>query len=583
MLLGPLFLVEMVTVARRRRYFVLRVVYGALALFILWATYASVQNFATGGSNTVSIQQGATLATRFFVSFSWLQILTVLAVGPALAVGTIATERERRTIEYLLTTDLSNAEIVLGKLVARLCLFGQLLLVGLPILFLFRLLGGIPAQLLMVTFLFAASTSLLIAALSICVSVWSERARDAIVRVYLLLTAMIFLPLIIHSFTFVGRGPFNGVIWTNLCQPVLDFCMDINPIWILATAMGSQSALGAGLDTSFVWHTVSRQFLVSIIAILWATFAVRRVHLKESTKAAARRRLWSLPKWRRPLGCDAILWKEVFAGTATTRLGILGKVSIGLILITICSFTVYALNETLAGNFSNQRGRFHEYLMVLTYLLGTGVLLMLAARASGLVTSEKERDCWLSLLSTPLSGREIIRGKLWGNLYSSRWSLVVLAVHWGVGVLLEPGFLLAALATLATFLLYAWYVTNLGLFFSLSSQTTLRAMGATLGTLLFTGGGYMFCCCMVAQGTGSSESDLALFLAPCIPFQIAFPTLAYLETARSYSMMDENMPIAYTLGTIGYLVVGAVLYWYMTAKFNRLAGRTEELPEKLSV
>jgi len=190
MLLGPLFRVEMVTVARRRRYFVLRVVYGLLALFILWVSYTNLRSFAAGGAESISIRQGAHLATEFFVAFSWLQIIAILAVGPALSVGTISIERERRTIEYLFTTDLSNAEIVLGKLAARLCLLGQLLLVGLPILFLFRLLGGIPAQLLVVTFLFAASSSLLISTVSICVSVWSERARDATVRVYLLLALL---------------------------------------------------------------------------------------------------------------------------------------------------------------------------------------------------------------------------------------------------------------------------------------------------------------------------------------------------------------------------------------------------------
>ena len=54
------------------------------------------------------------------------------------------------------------------------------------------------------------------------------------------------------------------------------------------------------------------------------------------------------------------------------------------------------------------------------------LLLLLAARASGLVTYEKERDCWHSLVATPLTGREIMRGKMWGNLYSIRWPLLVL-------------------------------------------------------------------------------------------------------------------------------------------------------------
>ena len=45
----------------------------------------------------------------------------------------------------------------------------------------------------------------------------------------------------------------------------------------------------------------------------------------------------------------------------------------------------------------------------MTVVLGTGFMLLLAGRAAGLVTIEKERDCWISLLSTPMTGGEIMR------------------------------------------------------------------------------------------------------------------------------------------------------------------------------
>ncbi len=584
MLLGPIFHVEMVSVARRRRYFLLRVVYGLFALLLLWGAYTSLRVYASSGpggssgTREVSIRQGAQLATGFFLSFSWLQTLAILVVGPALAVGTIASERERRTIEYLFTTDLSNAEIVLGKLAARLCLMGQLLLVGLPILFLFRLMGGIPAQLLIVTFLFAGSTALMIGALSMCVSVWSERARDATARIYLLLAVLLFLPLV---FSVAG---IRGAFWRTWGEPVVGFCLQINPIYNLGKVIGNQNAIGSRLDMGEVWRTVGSQGLVSLGALMLATFAVRRVHLKETTKAAkreaSRRRAWRLPRWRRALGGDAMFWKEVFAGTAGTRLGMVGSGAVVLILLTVCGFTLYGLLETLTRG--DRRG-FFEYLYGLNATVGTGILLLLASRAAGLVTSERERDCWLSLVSTPLTGSEIIRGKLWGNLYSVRWGLAVLVAHWGLGVFLDPSFVLAAMASLGTFLLLAWYVSVLGLRFSLGSLTTLRAMGATLGTLIFTGGGYLFCCCVVMAGGGSGgDEGLMLMFAPCIPFQLLFPGMAFSEGSRSVSNSVGNvMAIAYGLGTVGYLLAGAGIYWSMVRGFDRLAGRTEGGPEKL--
>jgi len=585
MLPGPLFRVEMVSVARRRRYFLLRVVYGLFALFLLWSAYSTSYYFRSYYTDrAISIQQLAQLAATFFYSFSWLQTIAILLLGPAMAVGTIATERERRTIEYLFTTDLSNAEIVLGKLTARMCLLGQLLLVGLPILFIFRLLGGIPAQLLVVTFVFAASTALLVTSLSICVSVWSERSRDATVRVYVLMAAIVFLPLMLMGIGTTGWGIFGTRFWQATGQPLLDFCRENNPLWELGTAFGNRGAMGANLDVGYISAIIGKQVLVSVAAILLATFAVRRVHLKETTKAAGRvkkLRRWQLPRFRRPLGSDAMLWKEAFAASAVTKLGLVGGVSMALILLTICGFTFYVLIDALERSYSwsNQwQGyrNFFEYLYGLIGFVGSGVLLLLAARSSGLITSEKERDCWLSLLSTPLSGREIVRGKAWGNLYSMRWALLLLAGHLALALLLRPSYIAAALGTVVTFLIMAWYVTNLGLWFSLRSATTMRSMGATLGTLLFTAGGYLFCCCVAMSAGGAGGDEMMIIATPCIPFLLVFPTIAYVEAQNEgiFRMLETTAPIAYGIGMIGYLIVGIVLYQILVSDFDRLAGRT---------
>src|SRR5687768_16006339 len=122
MLFGPIFQVELVTAARQRRQFVLRVFYAAIILFVLWASYSSMAayNRALNQGGAISISNLAETATTFFVAFTWVQLLGILAIAPVMAVGTIASERERRTIEYLFATDLSNFEIVVGKTFARL-------------------------------------------------------------------------------------------------------------------------------------------------------------------------------------------------------------------------------------------------------------------------------------------------------------------------------------------------------------------------------------------------------------------------------------------------------------------------------
>jgi hypothetical protein len=93
--------------------------------------------------------------------------------------GTIAEEKDRKTIEYLLVTDLRNREIVLGKLAARLLHLFAHIAVGLPVLGLIRLLGGVSAEQVGALFAVTASTLLSSAGLSMLVSVHARRAREA--------------------------------------------------------------------------------------------------------------------------------------------------------------------------------------------------------------------------------------------------------------------------------------------------------------------------------------------------------------------------------------------------------------------
>ena len=135
---GPILAVELVTTSRRTRYFVLRVIYAAALFFALWFTHQETLGSSSGDINSI-----ARFTAAFFGAFGVMQLMAVLLIGPALAAGTIAQERERRTMEYLYATPLSNLEIVIGKLGGRVLQILYLVLSGVPVLALAMLLGGI--------------------------------------------------------------------------------------------------------------------------------------------------------------------------------------------------------------------------------------------------------------------------------------------------------------------------------------------------------------------------------------------------------------------------------------------------------
>lgn len=575
MLLGPIFQVEMVSTARRGRYFLLRVIYGALILFLLWTAYESTSALGRYSTAT-SLQTSSRLATIFFYSFSWLQMLAIVSIGPAMAVGTVAAERERRTIEYLFATDLSDFEIIFGKTVARLLLLGQIVAVGMPILFLFRLLGGIPANVLLGTFLLAASAALMLTAIGVCVSVWSARARDATVRVYIVLAALFLLPGVLRTFGTQVWGA--NAWWSELGEPLTEALLVINPIYMLGVVLFNPNMVGLGLDMRRLLESVGWQCVVAALALGWATFAVRRVHLNAASRGDTVKRGGLKPaRWRPALAERPMLWKEMYAGASRTRLGLVGTLAVILILLTTYGITLYQFQQALSSRRWSRPEDYFTYLAVLTGLLGSGMLLVLGARAAGLITLERERDCWISLMSTPLTGREILDGKIVGNLYAMRWLLAVLASTWLLGIWINLGFVYPALAMAITFFLAAAFVTNLGLAYSLSAKSTLRSMAATLGTLVFTSGGYLFFCCMILAVTGGfGRGQEAVLFAPCIPFLLAWPAVAFYEYVISHQFgREEGFIIAYFFGVVLYLVATALLYGFTVGRFNHYAGRCD--------
>ena len=124
-LVGPLFFYDVVRLARRGRGTALRVVYGGALLIGLAFVYAS--EFSThdlfrisDDRHWISLKQQAAFAQNFATMLLLLQIVAVLALTPAYLAGAVAGEKEKKTLALLFTTALTNRDIILGKMLARL-------------------------------------------------------------------------------------------------------------------------------------------------------------------------------------------------------------------------------------------------------------------------------------------------------------------------------------------------------------------------------------------------------------------------------------------------------------------------------
>ena len=113
--LGPVFVYEWITAARRWQGYALRscfVMFLLGALVVMWNSADLPVQFP--------IRAMAQLGQSFYIGVAGTQLALVMLAAPAATAGAICLDRARGTLTHLLMTDLSNVEIVLGKLAARL-------------------------------------------------------------------------------------------------------------------------------------------------------------------------------------------------------------------------------------------------------------------------------------------------------------------------------------------------------------------------------------------------------------------------------------------------------------------------------
>src|SRR5262249_49676785 len=133
-LLGPVFGYDLVRTTRRGRYAALRAVYAVALLLFIVATYR-VQPALDRNPWGAPVTGGmARFAETFCFTYLAVQFLAVVALTPAYVAGAVADEKDRKTLDFLLATDLRDREIVLGKVASLVANLGLILLTGLPVL-----------------------------------------------------------------------------------------------------------------------------------------------------------------------------------------------------------------------------------------------------------------------------------------------------------------------------------------------------------------------------------------------------------------------------------------------------------------
>ncbi len=604
-LFGPVFTLDATRVGRRLSTFIIRWAFLLVLVSVLGMFYYSWRRDLNAPGGVVH----PTVLTRFAENFFWVysvtQFLIIATLTPGFTAATITDEKERKTLHFLLVTDLTGREIVFGKLAARVGALLTLVIAGLPIVSIMQFFGGIEPRLLLVSVSMTIATVVSLSAVSVAASVLMARTRDAVLLAYALPVGYLY-------FSFGAANMLRNSTAPEW-QTVVEVFTAGNP-FAAADQMGRTFG-GDGFPPAAVRYVVFHS-IVAVLGIAFAAFRVRASVRREGAGASkprsrpARMLAWVLgrrskARWHPPVSDKPIRWREIHVEPGSSS-GILHRLFVMAVLFAICFPFLRIVGDLLffdgySPNYSYRRGEpfkdFQSEIKVwvcsVTCCLGLLMMLRATVRGASSVASERDRDTWVSLLGTPLPVREILWGKWAGCVWGQRDAMVLLGVVWAIGVVtlsINPLALIPTALALGTYLnAFAW----LGISCSAAARSSRVAIGQAVPMALFLGGGYWFIlgCCCAGVGIGGGGEVLAFpmaFTAALTPGVVLALTPAIdLEVLREVTR-DSIGPFGigivisvvagYVCGTVGCMLLGAAWADKAHAKFAREANREEEIP-----
>ncbi len=175
---NPIFLRVVQGGGRRVRHLWIRIGYLATLFLVMFIALLS----ELPETNALDdLAKGSTQVFRF-VSITQLVLISFLA--PVFMAAAITQEKDAQTYNILLSTPLSNAQIVLGSLMSRLFFVLVLLLAGVPIFCVTTLYGGVTLRQIWLSTGIAATTAVLAGSLAIAISVSRVGTRRTIFSFY---------------------------------------------------------------------------------------------------------------------------------------------------------------------------------------------------------------------------------------------------------------------------------------------------------------------------------------------------------------------------------------------------------------
>ncbi len=592
MLVGPVFTREFVTAPRRLRFYVGRAVYVAGLMGLV----ATAWLLFTGTQEVRNVGDTARFGGTLFQILAPLQLALALFFSAVLTASAVAQEKDRRTLVLLLMTNLSNGELVLGKLFASLLQVLVLLAAAAPLFFLIALFGGISYSQIGWVYAVTAATVMAAGSIGSLVALWREKTFQTLAVVFLIIVSWLAVAEVL-----VAAGA-TGLRWQGVSAA--QWGTALSP-WraVLAAARPNLGTSGdLPLFGSPVYLFLAVAGLLTVVANAIAIWRVRiwnpsrEVQFRptenedlfqrakpqgDAGKAAATERpaasVHAAPQKTRDVWDNPVLWREVRTWAYGRKV-----VAIRVAYLALGVLSFFALRAAAASGGSVP-------LALAPFVVLS--LMLVNALAVTSITNERDLGALDLLLVTDVTPPEFILGKLGGIFYVAKEMVVVplalCAYLWLSG---SVSFENLVYLSLSLAVVYA-FVATLGIHVGLTYVNSRSAVAVSLGTLFFLLVGIATCMRIMMSFSGSFELQLTPFLVFMVGGAIAmFVALGLRNPSAAIGWASLACPVFTFVAitsflqeqTLGVFVIVAGTYGFTTAamlvpaiyEFDVATGRT---------
>ena len=531
-MIGPVFTREVAIAPRRTRIYVARTAYG-IGLLILMSTAWLV---LTGTQVVRDVGDLARFGTILLQILAPLQLALAVFFSAMLSASAVSQEKDRKTLILLLLTNLSNSELVLGKLFASLLHVLVLAAGALPLFMLATWFGGVSLDQVARVFVVTVVTVMACGSLGSVIALWREKTFQALAMTVLVLV------LWLGVWEMIGSGAL-GARWLGVDVQQLALAFSpwqavleaTRPMVSGGTSVVSQFAgVVRGIE-SFVLAGLGITALLNGVAIgmvrvwnpsremrqatredetwnresIWGAEydaqqdATSEEGVDEETQGEVDRAGEVLKRTRtRQVWDNPIIWREVRTWAHGRKILFVRFVYLVLFALTAVSLHWATVDAEVVGSENVARA-----LVPLLFLS----LVLVNTQSVTSLTAERDGKALDLLLVSDLTPREFVFGKLGGAFYNTKEMVLLPAALcgylWWSGV-----FSLEVLVymLLGLGVLYA-FVAMLGVHAGMHYANSRSAIGISLGTVFFLVVGVATCMRMMVAFSGAFEAQFQPF------------------------------------------------------------------------